>query len=137
MICQINQVKKMYGGNIIFENLSLGVKEKERIGIVGRNGGGKSTLLRLMAGITKQDEGSIHWKKATTIGYLEQIPNPEEGISVFDVLKQSNQEIVALEKQIQALGNPCSIHSRRKNWQQLFKLTERPRSVLPCLAGMN
>lgn len=108
----MNQVKKMYGGNTIFENLSLEVKEKEHIGIVGRNGGGKSTLLRLMAGITKQDEGSIHWKKATTIGYLEQIPNPEEEICVFDVLKQANKEIVALEKQMkqleQSMENPQS-----------------------------
>ncbi|WP_343767041.1 ribosomal protection-like ABC-F family protein [Oceanobacillus oncorhynchi] len=112
MICQMNQVKKMYGGNIIFEDLTLEVKEKERIGIVGRNGGGKTTLLRLMAGITKQDEGNIHWKKATTIGYLEQIPHPEEGIGVFDVLKQSNEEIVALEKQMnhleQVMQNPES-----------------------------
>ncbi|MGX8790506.1 ribosomal protection-like ABC-F family protein [Oceanobacillus sp. M60] len=112
MICQMNQVKKMYGGNIIFEDLTLEVKEKERIGIVGRNGGGKTTLLRLMAGITKQDEGNIHWKKATTIGYLEQIPHPGEGISVFEVLKQSNEEIVALEKQMkhleQAMQSPES-----------------------------
>ena len=112
MICQMNQVKKMYGGNIIFEDLTLEVKEKERIGIVGRNGGGKTTLLRLMAGITKQDEGNIHWKKAMTIGYLEQIPHPGEGISVFEVLKQSNEEIVALEKQMkhleQAMQSPES-----------------------------
>lgn len=119
MICQMNEVKKMYGGNIIFEGLSLEVKEKERIGIVGRNGGGKTTLLRLMAGITKQDEGNIHWKKATTIGYLEQIPNPGEDICVFDVLKQSSKEIVALEKQMkqleQAMQHPATEQELQEN----------------------
>ncbi|WP_152655945.1 ribosomal protection-like ABC-F family protein [Oceanobacillus sp. CFH 90083] len=129
MICQMNQVKKMYGGNIIFENLSLEIKEKERIGIVGRNGGGKTTLLRLMAGITKQDEGNIHWKKATTIGYLEQIPHPGEGIRVFDVLKQSHEEIVALEKRMkaleQAMQNQNSEKEMNKNIEEYGEAQDR------------
>ncbi|MFD1453568.1 ribosomal protection-like ABC-F family protein [Oceanobacillus sojae] len=129
MICQMNQVKKMYGGNIIFENLSLEVKEKERIGIVGRNGGGKSTLLRLMAGITKQDEGNIHWKKAISIGFLEQIPNPDEGVCVFDILKQSSGEITALEKQMkkmeQAMQNPGSEQELAANISAYGEAQER------------
>ncbi|MFD1415646.1 ribosomal protection-like ABC-F family protein [Oceanobacillus jeddahense] len=129
MICQMNQVKKMYGGNIIFEDISLEVKEKERIGIVGRNGGGKTTLLRLMAGITRPDEGNIHWKKAATIGYLEQIPQPGERISVFDVLKQSNEEIVALEKQMKklerAMQNPESEDKMTVNIKAYGEAQER------------
>ncbi|WP_080875656.1 ribosomal protection-like ABC-F family protein [Oceanobacillus timonensis] len=129
MICQLNQVKKMYGGNIIFEDLSLEVKEKERIGIVGRNGGGKTTLLRLMAGITKPDEGNIHWKKATTIGYLEQIPEQGEGMLVFDVLKQSNKEIVGLEKQMkkseQMMEHPSLEQEMMENVKAYGEVQER------------
>ncbi|MFD1065015.1 ribosomal protection-like ABC-F family protein [Oceanobacillus locisalsi] len=129
MICQLNHVKKMYGGNIIFEDLSMEVKETERIGIVGRNGGGKTTLLRLMAGITKQDEGNIHWKKETTVGYLEQIPDPGEGMHVFDVLKQSNEEIIALEKQMenleQMMQHPVSEQEMMKSVKAYGEAQER------------
>jgi ATP-binding cassette subfamily F protein 3 len=69
-----------YGPDIILDGVSLSVEPGERIGIVGRNGGGKSTLLRSIAGELKPDGGEIVIQKGKRIGYLKQDPvlDPEE-----------------------------------------------------------
>ncbi|AIF42192.1 ribosomal protection-like ABC-F family protein [Virgibacillus sp. SK37] len=85
-ICSVNKVNKMYGGNSIFENISFEIKEKDRIGLVGRNGSGKSSLFRLLAGEETPDEGQIHWRKGIQIGYLKQIPDFEKGATTKEVL---------------------------------------------------
>ncbi|MEM5598224.1 ATP-binding cassette domain-containing protein [Niallia circulans] len=64
IICSVNKIAKMYGGNTIFEDISIEIKEKEKVGLVGRNGSGKTTLFRLLAGKETPDAGQIHWKKA-------------------------------------------------------------------------
>ncbi|WP_233880048.1 ribosomal protection-like ABC-F family protein [Virgibacillus halodenitrificans] len=85
-ICSVNKVNKMYGGNSIFEDISFEIKEKDRIGLVGRNGSGKSSLFRLLAGEETPDEGQIYWRKGIQIGYLKQIPNFEKGATTKEVL---------------------------------------------------
>lgn len=99
--CSIQNIKKMYGGNLIFERISLEINENERIGIVGRNGSGKSTLLRLMAKIEDPDEGKIHWRKNTEVGYLEQIQAEMNGLTVYHVLKSAFETLNDLEIQMQ------------------------------------
>ena len=76
--CSVNHISKMYGGNLIFQDLSFEINEKDRVGLVGRNGCGKTTLMRLIAGMEEPDSGQIHWKKGLAIGYLAQIPVFEE-----------------------------------------------------------
>ncbi|MFD1336763.1 ribosomal protection-like ABC-F family protein [Oceanobacillus iheyensis] len=99
--CSIQNIKKMYGGNLIFEGISLEINENERVGIVGRNGSGKSTLLRLMAKIEDPDEGKIHWRKNTEVGYLEQIQAEMNGLTVYQVLKSAFETLNDLEIQMQ------------------------------------
>lgn len=99
--CSIQNIKKMYGGNIIFEGINLEINEKERVGLVGRNGAGKSTLLRLMAKIEEPDEGKVHWKKNIQVGYLAQIQEEMNGLTVYHVLKNAFETLNDLEKQMQ------------------------------------
>ncbi|WP_277584380.1 ribosomal protection-like ABC-F family protein [Psychrobacillus antarcticus] len=100
MICTIQNITKMLGGNTIFENLSLEIKTGDRLAIVGRNGTGKTTLFKLLAGSEKPDEGSIHFKKGTSIGYLAQIPTYSENITGLDVLHTAFQSITELQKKM-------------------------------------
>lgn len=100
MICTVQNITKMLGGNIIFEKLSLAIKTGDRLAIVGRNGSGKTTLFKLLAGIEKPDEGSIHFKKGTSVGYLAQIPSYSEDVTGLDVLHYAFQKITALQQKM-------------------------------------
>ncbi|HAQ08526.1 MAG TPA: ABC transporter ATP-binding protein [Bacillus bacterium] len=101
--CSVNHISKMYGGNLIFQDLSFEINEKDRVGLVGRNGCGKTTLMRLIAGMEEPDNGQIHFKKGLAIGYLAQIPSFEEGISVREVLSTAYEGLIASQNEMKAL----------------------------------
>jgi ATP-binding cassette, subfamily F, member 3 len=103
MICTIQEISKMLGGNIIFEELSLAIKTGDKLGVVGRNGSGKTTLFTLLAGIETPDLGSIHFKKGTRIGYLAQIPSYSEAVTGHDVLLMAFKELVNLQQKMTVL----------------------------------
>jgi ATP-binding cassette subfamily F protein 3 len=71
-VCTFSKVSKDYGGNSIFRDIDLEILEGERIGLVGENGGGKSTLFKLLAGRDAPTEGTISRRRNLTIGYLTQ-----------------------------------------------------------------
>ncbi|QFF98945.1 ABC transporter ATP-binding protein [Psychrobacillus glaciei] len=108
MICTIQEISKMLGGNTIFENLSLCIKTGDKLGIVGRNGSGKTTLLTLITGVELPDEGSIHFKKGTKIGYLTQIPSFSEDVSGFDVLNTAFEELMQIQTKMKELEGKLS-----------------------------
>lgn len=93
----------MYGGNTIFEDISIEIKDKEKVGLVGRNGSGKTTLFRLLAGKETPDAGQIHWKKGMKIGYLEQIPEFKPEWMAKDVLKQAFSNLVIIDEKMKQM----------------------------------
>lgn len=102
-ICSVNNVTKSVGGNIIFENISLEIKNGERVGLVGRNGSGKTTIFGLLTGMESLDAGAIHMKKGTRIGHVAQIPKFDEVMTVYDVLSSAFKVEKELEKEMHAL----------------------------------
>ena len=121
IICSVNKVGKMYGGNTIFENISLEMKENERVGLVGRNGSGKTTLFRLLAGKENPDTGQIHWKKGTKIGYLEQIPDYDNQMKVEKVLRSAFHELLKIEGKMKALEKEMGKDSNTQQLPLLMK----------------
>ncbi|MFJ5763005.1 ribosomal protection-like ABC-F family protein [Neobacillus sp. NPDC093182] len=102
IVCSVNHIVKSFGGNIIFEDLSFEVHEGNRVGLVGRNGCGKTTLLKLLANQETVDGGVIHWKKGLKIGYLAQIPDYKD-LTVKEVLKTAFDQLVETETKLQQL----------------------------------
>lgn len=107
-ICSVNKVNKMYGGNSIFENISFEIKEKDRIGLVGRNGSGKSSLFRLLSGEETPDEGHIHWKKGIQIGYLKQIPDFEKEDTTKEVLLTAFSQLLEIAESMRVCEEAMS-----------------------------
>lgn len=107
---------KSFGGNIIFKNISLEIKAGERIGLVGRNGSGKTTVFQLLTGTENVDAGAIHMKKGTRIGHVAQIPKFADEMTVYDVLsaafvkeKELEIEMRSLEKRMAEEQEPADL----------------------------
>ncbi|WP_026695049.1 ribosomal protection-like ABC-F family protein [Peribacillus kribbensis] len=103
IVCSVQQAGKMYGGNSIFDSLSFEVLERDRIGLVGPNGCGKTTIMKLIAGADSPDKGLISLKKSLRVGYLAQIPQFEAGIKVDGVLRTAFGDLLKLEGRMKEL----------------------------------
>ena len=68
----VENLSKSYGEQTLFECIGFKINRKERVGLVGRNGHGKTTLFRLIAGLEEPDEGTISMPRNYRIGYVEQ-----------------------------------------------------------------
>ncbi len=78
-IINIEHISKIFGGKVIFDDVSCGISEGEKIGVIGINGTGKTTLLRVLAGLEQPDEGQVITQNGIRIAYLQQNPAfPEE-----------------------------------------------------------
>lgn len=106
-----NNVSKSFGVETILEDISFSVNEGDKIGIVGVNGTGKTTLFKVITGIFLHDKGDIFTSKNCRLGYLEQNTNfysektiYDEVVSVFSDLIEAEEELRSLEHQIASLS---------------------------------
>ncbi len=83
----INNLTKYYGANKIFETISFEIKTGEHIGLVGQNGCGKTTLMKILMGMEEHQAGEISIRKDCKLGYLDQIPEYPEGTITMDVIQ--------------------------------------------------
>ncbi|QOR67010.1 ABC-F type ribosomal protection protein [Cytobacillus suaedae] len=103
IVCNVHEISKMFGGNLVFEGISFEIHENDRVGMVGRNGSGKTTIFQLLAGLEAPDTGQIHFRKGLKVGYLAQIPEFPEGSVVLDVLMSAFTGVKGLEEKMKDL----------------------------------
>lgn len=99
----VSNLIKLYGVDKIFENVTFDVKTKDKIGLIGRNGTGKTTLMKILAGCEDYQGGQINKRKGLVLGYLEQIPNYEDENTVLDVLNNAFKNIQNIKEQMEQL----------------------------------
>lgn len=103
MILSCQQLKRSHGANSILEDVTFEVGPGERVGLIGRNGTGKSTLLQLIAGELTPDSGQLSLQKGARIGYLRQIPTDRGEQTVYQVLATGLQHLLAYRDQLAEL----------------------------------
>lgn len=81
---QIEELTKSYGDRMLFADVTFGIAEGDKTGIVARNGTGKTTLLRIIAGLEAPDSGRVVARNGLRVGYLEQLPEFAEGTTVLE-----------------------------------------------------
>ncbi len=81
---QVEGLSKAFGVDVLFEDLTFGVAEGEKIGLIAKNGTGKSTLLDILAGIASQDSGTVIYRNNLRVGYLPQLPDLGGALTVLD-----------------------------------------------------
>ena len=101
-ILDVQNVSKRFGARELFANLSFSIAEGQKVGLIARNGTGKSTLLSILTGRESQDEGAIVYRNGIRTGYLEQEPvfNPDDTVLDACFNHQGDEEKIVKAKQI-------------------------------------
>lgn len=99
----IHNLNKYYGANQILKEISFDLKTGERVGLIGQNGCGKTTVFKILMGIEEYQSGEISIRKGARMGYLNQIPEFEEGTTVLEVLEVAFEELYRLKHKLREL----------------------------------
>jgi ATP-binding cassette subfamily F protein 3 len=108
-ILNMSQVSKDYAGDRIFEEIKFELNDNDCVGLVGRNGEGKTTLLKLMADVEPPTEGWISWSKEATIGLLDQIPDYAEDYVVYDCLNDVFKDLLEIEEKMTVIEEKMTL----------------------------
>ena len=95
---QVENLTKSFGDKVLFESISFGVAEGQRVALVARNGAGKTTLLNIIAGEEDYESGSVTFRKDFRVGYLRQQPTFPEGLTVLQACMMNAPEETELER---------------------------------------
>jgi ATP-binding cassette, subfamily F, member 3 len=102
-IVRLDNVTKRFGGEPVLEGIGFRVEEGEKIGLIGRNGTGKTTLFRLITGEVQPDDGLVERQRSVRIAHLAQFPDVALDASVFEVAMRSFGDLADMETELQRL----------------------------------
>ena len=91
---QVENLTKSFGDNLLFEKISFGISDNQRVALIAKNGTGKTTLLNIIAGTEDYQEGTISFRRDLRVGYLNQNPDFPKDLSVIDACLQSDNDVV-------------------------------------------
>ena len=126
IVLSAQSVAKSFGVNAVLKDVSLTLQQGERMGLVGVNGCGKSTLMRIIAGLDAPDSGDISIARGARIGYLAQQGMVTSGLSVWKELEQVYEPVFAMEKRLRALEEEmASAHEDEQRFNRLSSEYDR------------
>ncbi len=95
----LQNINKYFGATKVFDSISFELHSNSRVGLIGRNGTGKTTIFKIIAGVEHANEGSMTFRKGSTVGYLDQIPE-YIGHTAIDVLRLAFKDLLDFEKDL-------------------------------------
>lgn len=108
MVLNVSDISLSFAEKEILKKISFFINEGEKVALIGDNGTGKSTLLKVIIGEYTADEGSVVFKKDATFGYVSQHQNFESTKSLYDVLLESKKHLINMESEIRAIEKSLS-----------------------------
>ena len=93
---QIDKLTKSFGDLVLFEDITFGIAQGQKVGLIAKNGMGKTTLLNIIAGKEDYDSGAVVFRNDLRVGYLEQTPHYPDGLTVLQACFYSSNETVRL-----------------------------------------
>ena len=121
----INNLSYYLGSRALFENASLHIKPKDKIGLIGLNGTGKSTLLKIIIGQLQKDSGDISMAKDCTIGFLNQdLLSFQSDDSILSVAMEAFSEVIDIQHRIDKILHKMETNYEDKLVEQLSRLQE-------------
>lgn len=114
MLLSASKLKKSYQDKILFDNLSFSIEKGEKIGIVGKNGCGKSTLIKILVGEIEPDKGTIEINSDIKISYLSQYQNEKHSGKIFDIVISSQKELLNTEKTLREMEDCMNMYTGEK-----------------------
>ncbi|MEG0285786.1 MAG: ABC-F family ATP-binding cassette domain-containing protein [Vagococcus sp.] len=128
ILLQASQVARLFGDEVLFENMQMEIQDRSRIALVGRNGTGKSTFLKILAGIEEADKGTISKTKELTLGYLDQHTGLESDKTIWEEMLAVFEPIQRMEKRLRFLETQISdsnVQNDEKEYQQVLNEYDR------------
>lgn len=137
IVLSCNNLNKSFGIDSILENVNFTVNEYDKIGIIGVNGTGKTTLFKIISGIYGYDSGDIYTSKDCEIGYLEQNTNFHSENTIFEEVLEVFKDVIEMEKYLRNLEHKISEESSNANSTTLEKLMNEYSNKLEAFSDMN
>lgn len=133
---ELNKIKKNFGLKNILDGFNLELRTGERVALIGQNGSGKSTILKIIAKQESIDSGTINIRSGAKIGILNQIyENEKEDISVEDFLYKSFEEILKVERKLNKLETQMSTEVNADKLEKLIEEYGRIQERFSLIGG--
>ena len=135
IVLNTQHVSKAFGGNAVLKDVSLTLQHRDRLGLVGVNGCGKTTLLRVLCGELSPDGGSISMAKQVKIGYLAQQNKPVPGMTVYGLLNQVFDPVREMEQKLRQMEHKMAETTDEKELSRLGESYTRLNSAFEDAGG--
>ena len=137
IVLSCNNLNKSFGIDTILENVSFTVNEGDKVGIIGVNGTGKTTLFKILSGIYGYDSGDIYLGKGVEIGYLEQNTNFHSEGTIFEEVLEVFKDLIAMETYLRDLEVKIANESSNPNSKELEKIMNEYSNKLEKFSELN
>lgn len=128
-----------FGGNTLFDNITYVINKKDRIALVGKNGAGKSTMLKIIAGLQAPTSGNVNMPKDLTVGYLPQQMNLSDTRTVMEEAEQAFSYIFELQSRIERMNTELSERTDYESeyYQELIERVSNANEQLALIGASN
>jgi ATP-binding cassette subfamily F protein uup len=119
----VENIAKSYGMLQLFDGVSFGINQGQKVGFVAKNGSGKTTLLRILAEKEAADEGQVNYRKSLKVGFLDQEPDLSPDLTVEETIFASDNEVLQVIKNYEkALHNPEDAEAYQAAFEKMDSL---------------